>query len=226
MLKRKIHRICWLAAALICGALLVGAKDKPAGAPGDQDPEAYKGLSKEQIERVKKGEVLILDRPETVEGRQMITAAMVFNQDIDTVWGLLTARSRQEEYLPRLDRSIPVGKSDAGDVIEIHVKILTMDIVYRTVGTADKTKYQSSWKLDPNFKNDMKEISGFYHFYWIDDQHTLARYGTWVQTGIGLPSSVQEFLIKRDLPESLAAQKKWVDSNGTWRKPEYKPPTK
>jgi hypothetical protein len=198
----------------------------PAGAPTDKDPEAYKGLSKEQIDRVRNGEILILDKPEKVEGRQMINAAFVFNQDLDTTWNLLTTRSRQEEYLPRLDRSLPVGKTDKGDIIEIHVKILTMDIIYRTVGTADKAKYQSSWKLDPTFKNDMKEVSGFFHFYWIDDKHTLARYGTWVETGIGIPSSVQEYLIKRDLPESLAAQKKWVDSNGTYRKPDYKPPAK
>lgn len=196
----------------------------PSGAPTDKDPEAYKGLTKEQIERVQKGEILILDKPENVDGRSMITAAMVFNQDLNTTWDLLTARHRQDEYLPRLDRSLLVNHSDTGDTIELHVKILTMDIVYRTVGLADKAKYQSSWKLDPAFKNDMKEITGFFHFYYLDDKHTLARYGTWVQTGIGLPASVQEFLIKRDLPESLAAQKKWVDSGGTFRKPDYKPP--
>lgn len=218
-----------LAGAAVFLLMAVGAPASagpPPGAPTDQDPAAYKGMSKEQVERVKKGEIVILDQPEKVEGRAMITAAFIFDQDIDTVWSLMTQGWRQEEYLPRLMRSKLFKKWDGGDQIEFHVEIVGIGIDYRVLGTRDKSHYYSHWKLDPEFDNDMKEVSGYWRFYWIDDRHTLARYGTWVQTGFGIPDFVQEYLTKKDLPSALAAQKKWVDSGGTYRKEGYVPPEK
>ena len=202
------------------------AAGPPPGAPTDKDPAAYKGLSSAQITRLKNGEVVILDRPEKVEGRTMITAAIIFNQNIDTVWSLITQGWRQEEYLPRLDRSKLIKKWDGGDIIEFHVSILGISINYQILGTRDKSHYYSHWKLNPSFKNDMKEVSGFWRFYWIDEKHTLARYGTWVEIGRAIPDAVQEYLTKRDLPEALGAVKKWINSNGKYRKQGYKLPAK
>ncbi len=220
MERKKIFR---RGAMFLVLAAFGAAAGPPPGAPTDKDPAAYRGMSAEQIARVKQGEIVILDRPEKVEGRSMITAAFIFDQDIDTVWSLMTQGWRQEEYLPRLQRSKLYKKWDGGDQIEFHVEILGIGIDYRILGTRDKSHYYSHWKLDPDFDNDMKEVSGYWRFYWIDGHHTLARYGTWVQTGFGIPDFIQEYLTKKDLPSALAAQKKWVDSGGTWRKEGYKP---
>lgn len=195
----------------------------PPGAKTDKDPEACKGLTAEQIELLKKGEVVILDKPENVEGRQMITAALIFDQGIDTVWSLLTQGWRQEEYLPNLKRSKLIEKWDGGDKIRFHVEMLYVGIDYQILGTRDKSQYYSHWKLDPDFKNDMKEISGYWRFYWMDANHTLARYGTWVEVGVWIPDAVQEYMIKRDLPSALGMQKRFVDSGGTWQKEGCKP---
>ena len=215
-----------LAIALVLAASSADAAGPPPGALTDQDPAAYKGLTPQQIEALKKGGIVILDKPENVEGRQMITAAIIFNQDIDTVWSLMTQGWRQEEYLPRLERSTLFKKWDGGDQIEFQVSVLGIGISYRILGTRDKSQYYSHWKLDPEFDNDMKEVSGYWRFYWIDDKHTLARYGTWVQTGFGIPDFVQEYLTKKDLPNALSAQKQWIDSGGTFRKEGYVPPEK
>lgn len=195
----------------------------PPGALTDKDPAAYKGMTADQVARVKKGEIVILDQPEKVEGRQMITAAFIFNQNIDAVWTLMTSGWRQEEYLPRLERSPLIKKWEGGDIIEFHVSILGVGIDYQVLGKRDKSCYCQSWKLNPGYDNDMKEVSGYWKFYWVDDKHTLARYGTWVETGISIPSAVQEYLTKRDLPEALGAVKKWVDSGGKYRKAGYAP---
>ena len=80
-----------------------------------------------------------------------------------------------------------------------------------------------NWTLAPGYKNDMKRLEGFWQYYYVDDQHTLARYGTLTETGFGVPVKVQEFLARRDIPESLGRVKKWVDSGGTFRKPGYQP---
>jgi hypothetical protein len=195
-----------------------------AGPPTDKHPEAYKGLSAEEVSRIKAGEVVILEQPENMEGRQMVQAAFMFNQGIDTVWELMTSGWRQEEYLPNLKRSKLIKKWDGGDILEMHVEVLGISINYRILGTRDKSEYHSHWQLDPGYENDMKEVSGFFRFYRIDEDHTLARYGTWVETGIWLPEMIQEYLIKRDLPKALGVQKKWVDSGGTYQKEGYAPP--
>src|SRR4030042_1616781 len=126
----------------------------PPGAMTDQDPSAYQGMSPEQIARVKKGEIVILDQPTSFEGRQLITAAFFFNQDIDTVWNLMTQGWRQEEYLPRLERSPLIKKWDGGDQIEFQLSVAGVEVKYRVIGTHEKSRYYCSWKLDPSFDND------------------------------------------------------------------------
>jgi hypothetical protein len=229
--KSRYVRGLLLAGLLSIMALLPPAgvdaagKTPPPGALTDQEPTAYQGLTPEQVERVRQDEIVILDRPETVEGRQMITAAFVFNQDIDTVWTLMTSGWRQEEYLPNLKRSQLIKKWNGGDILEMTVEIMGVSIQYRVLGKRDKSKYHSSWTLDPGFDNDMKEVSGFFQFYWIDAGHTLARYGSWVEVGIWIPRTVQEYMTKKNLPEALGAQKKFVDSGGTYKKEGYVPPS-
>jgi hypothetical protein len=211
----------WLAPVVLALTLtaLSALAGPPPGAMTDKDPTAYKGMTPAEIARVKKGEIVILNQPENVNGRQMITAAFIFNQPIDTVWTLMTSGWRQQEYLPRLQSSKLIKKWEGHDIIEMHVSILGIGIAYQVLGDRDKSKYRSSWKLNPDFDNDMKQVTGFFQFYYVDDTHTLARYGTWVEVGTFIPGTVQEYMTKRDLPTALAAQKKWVDSNGTYRKP-------
>jgi len=217
---KHFKRLTLIAVVIAVSAM---AASPPEGVPTDKDPAAYKGLSKEDIDRIWKNEVVILDHPETVQGRQMITAALIFNQDIETVWNLMTQGWRQEEYLPRLKNSELVEKWDGGDKLRMHVEVLGVKINYQIIGTRDKSKYHSHWKLDPEFKNDMREVTGFWRFYWIDEKHTLARYGTWVETGLWIPPKVQAYMTKQDLPDALGTQKKWVDSGGTYVKEGYKP---
>lgn len=201
-----------------------GKKGPPPNALTDKDPKAYEGLSDKQIAELKEKGLVILDKPETVQGKQYISAAILFDQDIDTVYDLLTQGWRQEEYLKQLDRSILLKKWDGGDHLDMYVEVMGVEINYRVIGDRDKENYRSSWSLDPDYDNDMKEMTGYWQFYWIDEGHTLARYGTRVEVGKWIPDFVQEFMTKQSLPESLSTQKKWVDSGGTYVKKGYKPP--
>src|SRR5512135_786376 len=77
----------------------------PPGAPTDKDPAAYQGIGKDDISRLKKGELVIL---KNVSGDQstakgMVKAAIIFNQPLEKTWELFTQGWRQEEYLPYLD---------------------------------------------------------------------------------------------------------------------------
>jgi hypothetical protein len=209
---------------LPCSALAA----PPAGAPTDKDPRAYQGLSQDDIARLKKGELVFVKDVNGDQGttKGLVKAAIMFNQPLDKVWDLMTQGWRQEEYLPYLDRSILVKKLPDGDIIENQVKVLIMTLRFFVRGYHYPDRYYVDWKLASGYKNDMKRLQGFWQYYYVDDSHTLGRYGTLTETGFGVPAFVQEFLTKRDLPESLGRVKTWVDSDGAYRKPGYKPPAK
>jgi len=227
VVSRTMGLVLALGLMLSHPGLAPAAEPKPSGPPPgamtDRDPSAYQGMTPEQVARVKKGEIVILDKPESFEGRQLITAAFIFNQDLNTVWNLMTQGWRQEEYLPRLERSPLIKKWDGGDQIEFQLKVAGVEVKYRVIGSHDPSRYFTSWKLDPNFKNDMKEVSGFWRYYWVDEHHTLARYGSYAETGFWVPAFLRDYLTRRDLPEALQVQRRWVDSGGTFRKPGYQP---
>jgi hypothetical protein len=202
--------------------------EPPPGAPTDKDPGAYKGLSPEDVTRLKKGELVIIKDVSGDQGttKGMIKAAIMFNQPLDKVWDLMTQGWRQEEYLPYLDRSILIKKLPDGDIIENQVKVLFVPVHFWVRGYHYHDRFYVDWTLAQGYDNGMKRLEGFWQYYYVDDNHTLARYGTLTETGFGVPAFVQEFLTKRDLPESLGRQKAWVDSGGTYRKPGYKPTPK
>ena len=210
----------------LAAAALAQTPRAPSPSPGamtDRHPSAYSGMTPEQIAAVKRGEIVVLDQPESFEGRQLITAAFIFNQDMDTVWNLMTQGWRQEEYLPRLDRSPLIKKWDGGDQIEFQLTVAGAEVKYRVLGAHEKSRYSCSWKLDPAFANDMKEVSGYWQYYWVDEKHTLARYGSYAETTLWVPAFIRDYLTRRDIPESLSIQRRWVDSGGTYRKAGYAP---
>ncbi len=229
-MKYKTQAIAF-SAALVLAALLVlpawtsadRGSGPPKGAMTVQDPSAHEGMTPEQVERANKGEIVILDKPRDMKGEQVVRAAMMFRKNIDEVWDLITQGWRQEEYLPRLESSELVEKWDGGDRLKLSVDIMGIKINYQIIGDRDKSSYRSSWKLDPDYKNDMKQLSGAWQFYWVDDKSTFARYSTWVETKALIPDFVQEYMIKKDLPSSLSVQRQWIESGGTYKKEGYKP---
>jgi ribosome-associated toxin RatA of RatAB toxin-antitoxin module len=210
---------------LVMATALIAA-GPPPGAPTVSDPKAFKGLSQDGIARLKKGEVLILKDisvDQTGKPSGMIEAAVIFNQPIDKVWTFLADQAaEQRKFLPYLAKSDLVSKKGNHVLINFRLVVMGVNVDYQVDHVLEKEKYAFHWALDPTFKNDLKRLQGFWQFYYMDDTHTLARYGTWFEIGIGIPKFVQGFLIKRDLPESLNNVKKFVDSGGTWRRPDYK----
>ena len=220
-----MHRYVLTSAILILFMLSVALMAAaPPGVPTDADPAAYKGLTQEGIAKIKTGEVLIvkdLARGESISG--MIEAAVIFNQNIDKVWELIVDQvADQKRFLPYLEKSDLSAKKGNHYIVDFRLTIVGVGIDYRVDHIGEKDKYYFHWDLDPNYPNKLKTLKGFWRFYWIDETHTLARYGTWVEIGIGIPNFVQEFLIKRDLPQSLNNVKTYINSGGTWRKPGYK----
>jgi hypothetical protein len=219
-----MSKIIKIAAMLALAGLISGldargsAGGPPPNAPTDKDPRAYKGLTRQQINEVRAGKVVLLDKLEKFEGRYMVTAVVMFNQDIDTVFNLLNQSWRHPEFQPQLVSCKVVKKWDTGLVAESHVKVLFMDARWREVIEYGKAPYYRTNDLDPSYPNDVKVLSGRWQFFWVDNKHTLGRDSMWIEPNFPIPESIQEYLIKYDLPNAVNNLRRWIDSGGTYRK--------
>jgi hypothetical protein len=195
-----------------------GQTQKPV--PTTEDPQAWAGLTPEQITKVKTGQMVILseDQSQGAEQKRFIRCAMTFDQPIDKVWALIIATERQDEYLPGLIKSILVKRDATQDWVDYSGKALFIKLNYRTHHRYDPEHYSMEWSLDPTVKHDLNHLEGFWRLYAMPDGRTLARYGTKVIPSSFLPESVQDFLTRRNLPENLAAVRMWINSAGTYHK--------
>ena len=66
-------------------------------------------------------------------------------------------------------------------------------------------------------ENDLRDVSGFWQLYDLDETHTLARFGTRVDVGPALPGFLQDYATRKNVPQTMDHVRRWVDSNGTWR---------
>jgi hypothetical protein len=192
--------------------------------PSADDPEAWKDLTPEQIEKVKKGEIVLVDEDTSAsaeEQTRFIQAAMIFNQPLEKVWELFKKTELQDRYLPDLEECTLVSRDEQGDRVDFHVK-LVLDIRYRIHHQYDNENCYLHWSLDPDYKNDMKRVDGYWRLYKLDDTHTLARYGTRVEVSSLIPEFIMVKLTRTNLPANMEACFKYIDSGGTYTKPGFK----
>ncbi len=182
--------------------------------------KALEGLSITDIANLEAGRIVVLkqDSGEGKDKKSLILASLLFDQPIDKVWSMLKQTDRQKEYLPHLREATIVQGNDDGNITQFLLKIMFFNIRYRVDHSFDNKAYRLSWHLDPKYKNDLKELYGYYHLYKVDDTHTLARYGSRVDIGMLVPEFIEDALTRKDLPTALGNVKKWIDSGGTFRK--------
>lgn len=213
------RRILWLipACLLIAGSLV-------AKVPTVSFKDGWDGLNPDQVKRLKEGKVVILDKDQSKgsEMQRFIQAAMILNQPVDKCWAIFRQTQKQEQYLPKLYKVTTVEEHPNWNKEDFFVKVSFVNIKYRVQHNFEPDKYYFYWALDPSYNNDLKQLEGYWKLFKLDDKHTLARYGTIVNTSDLIPKTIQEFMTKQDLPESMDAVKKYIDSGGTYAKPEYK----
>lgn len=209
----------------VFGVLLVSVLAAAVGAvPLATEPAAWKGLTPDQVNRVKAGEIVILDRDTSQGGAQtrFIQAALLFNQPLETTYKLFKQTERQDRYLPDLKSCKLVSRDQKGDRVDFHIELFGVSIDYRIHHVYDDANYTLTWGLDPNYDNDMKRVDGFWRLYQYDAKRTLARYGTNVEVSSLIPDAIMARLTRTNLPANMEAVKKYIDSGGTYVKPGYK----
>jgi hypothetical protein len=145
-----------------------------------------------------------------------VTALVIFDQPLDRSMSLISQTGRQVEFRPELKANDTLETYEDGTLERQRLKIMFTNIVYHLRYRLDFDKHRVSWDLDTSRENDLKEVSGFWELYAIDKNRTLVKFGTRVDVG-SLPSFLQDYATRKNVPKSLQNARRWVSSDGTWR---------
>lgn len=160
----------------------------------------------------------IIDTPGMEDGHfDGLEALVLFERPKPRVLRLLSQTARQAEYRADVRGIETIERYDDGSLDEHRMRIMFLKLAYRIRYQIDFEIGRISWKLDPDFENSLQSLEGFWEFYRLDDQRTLARFGTAVEVAPALPAFVQEIVTRRKLPGSIEHCRKWVNSDGTYR---------
>lgn len=205
-------------AATAACMLLAGAVFTTAHASaGSSAADILAAQPKAVIERLMRDKLVILGDPNQ-NGPGMLNALVVFEQPRKRALRLLSQTGRQGEYRPELKRIETVKQNQDGTAIDEHqMKIMFMQIDYRVRTHYDFEAGRISWKMDPDFDNDLEDIEGYWELYELDAERTLGRFGTRVSVGPAMPIWLQDYATRKNLPQMMERMRRWVDSNGTYR---------
>jgi len=222
MMKNIVYAFCLVSLISFAAGSARGAETAIQDSAWAQiDPQVFTGLTPEEVSKVKAGEIVILKEMgnEGADKTAFIRAVLFFRQPVEKTWALITKSERQIEYLDHIDETKSIVSDSTGNITEFHLSFGFIKVKYRV-----KHKYglnhNMTWDLDPAFKNDVKELKGYWQFFRLDDNNCLARYGTRVKASPLIPTFVEEYMTKRDLPKALGNVKKWIESEGKFNRDE------
>jgi len=200
---------------LIVTLILVSAV-MTAGAP-NFGTDGLRGLTVKQKATLAKGGIIFYTTD--VKGKNksaLIQAILVFDKTPDQVWNLLFKTQDQIKYLKEIEKINIINKGTAKDKLEFHLSVAWLDYVYRVIHRFDFANKYFYWGLDPSFKNDLKDLRGYWKFYSYGEGKTLARYGSNVSIK-NVPSFIENMFKKNGVKKSLKAVRNYINSNGAWR---------
>ncbi len=172
-----------------------------------------KELSKEDWQKLEKGEVIIKDFIYTnKEGKQvgMAKGIILANLPPDAIWKVITDYEHYNEFLPSVKSTKILKRFPDGRVRLLHI-IKIVFVKLRYVCDLTPVKYPDGsrvlqWKLvkEPGIKNDIRDTVGFWEVIPVDNgKKTILTYTAFVDTGWAVPGWVQRFLTKTQLPKVL-----------------------
>ena len=147
----------------------------------------------------------------------IISAYVLFDPPIDRVYRLLAQSARQTEFRPELTRIETIESGPGGQVDEQRLKILFQRYVFRIAYQLMPEQRRIEWNLDERFDNDLAHVSGFWALYEMADGRTLGRSGTSVDVGPAVPAILQDWITRKNVPETMRRVRMWVNSGGTYR---------
>jgi hypothetical protein len=214
----------WLAllwsAALCLAALPAHSTDGlPEPVPGATAEDILSAQPRELVEALRAKKVVMLQKVRERKGRDegLIVGFVIFAADRESVYGLLSQTSRQIEFRPEIT-SIETLSRDADGPVDRHtIRILFNRFVYHLRWHLDPAHRTLRWTLDDRRENDLERLRGSWELFEMKDGGTLGRFTTSVNVGRAVPGFLQDYITRRNLPETMERNRRWVDSGGTYR---------
>jgi len=182
----------------------------------------WEKLEKDEQARLFKGEIIYKsfkqsDPQGKISGGGQSMALV--NAPIDKCWEIFTRFDKQQEYFPRKTASVVIEQKPGFALVYKKFRFYLVDIEYYNQYLIDQPNHRIDFSIDLNRPHDIKDSAGFFLFEKISPDQTLFTYGvTRVDTGLAMPSFVQDYMQKRDLPAVAGNVRKRIESGGTWKK--------
>lgn len=183
---------------------------------------AYLATLKPEMRSVleKDGQVLFGEQKKDASGSYggYIRAVAYFKQPKARAFALIVEPSLQPLYLPRLVSATAVEQPANGELDEFTLKVLIAKFVFRTRHWFYPEHSRVEWALEKTWKNDIDDQEGYWQLYAVTPELTVGEYGTRIDTGIAVPGWIQDMLARKDIPKALTAFRKYLDTNGKYRR--------
>jgi hypothetical protein len=138
---------------------------------------------------------------------------VIFEQPVSHAFRLLSQTIRQKEYRPELESIETLESLPDGTIDEHRLKMMFLDIRYRLRSRVDAARRRIQWELAPGFDHDLARVDGSWELYALEGR-TLGVFDTVVEVGAGLPSFLQDYVTRKNLPRTLERCRRWVDGDG------------
>jgi hypothetical protein len=204
---------------IIGGALFTSARGLAAEAVPVTGEDILRAQPEDIVERLMDKHVIMLQeiRADGPLRGGIISTYVIFEPNIQDVYGLLSQSSRQGEFRQELTSVETIEMKPEGPIDEQRLKILFQRYAYRLAFELEPDRYRIAWKLDERFDNDLAMVSGFWELYPMADGRTLGRSGTSIDVGPAVPSFLQDWITRKNIPRTMKHVRRWVNSHGEYR---------
>lgn len=185
--------------------------------PGKAYYDALPADQRRQLD--KQGQVLLGDDKSTDSSMSgYIRAVAIFKQPKQRVFEMMAQPEMQALYLPHVESSTPASKVQNGELTDFDLKFLLSHVRIHVWHWFYPEQSRIEWWLDKSQKNDIKSQEGYWQLFALTPTTTIGEYGTRIETGIAVPKWLADVFARNDIPGALIAFRRYMDSNGTWRK--------
>ncbi len=166
-------------------------------------------LTEENQERLEAGEYLLTFEKIKKEGEScgQGTAIMLANSSADTAWHCLTQFKKHPEFMPHVVGSEIYFKEADTVALKQTIKIAFKKVSYHVIQHLDHDKHILTWELDKTKPNGIKDTRGSWQIRPYDESRCMLIYTVSADSGMPIPSMIEDFLLKQDLPNVVKAMK-------------------
>ena len=185
-----------------------------------QPPDRMPDLTAEQRAALAKGDpVRIADVTQADDGRLVGQGTVYIRVDVppEEIFNYILDFEHYREFYPNL-AGCEVYERD-GNIYYVTFELSMLGLVhvtnhFRRVYYPEKQ--MMTWVLDPRFKNDYRESSGYWKAWPGPDGKTILEYTMYAETDSSMPKAVQKVATGYALKQVSTNMKKRAESGGTY----------